>query len=318
MRLDDINGVNDLLCVRRNPEIDAEASHGLTRDEIAKIKSRGYEILERINEGQTRTAYLVRYKSGKVSKLRVLKIPKGEVSPDSICTIINRSKRDLDLREVIVLNEVYHPNIAEVLDSFSIGGRTFNVEAYYEGSDLEQLVKRMGPLKDPERIRSIFSQLISAVKYLNLEEGILHRDIKPSNILVTRNGTVKLTDLQNAAKISEIKDRSMPTRGGTPYTHVELLNSLLTGRTSSASPETEMYAVGATLYYALTGENPFNYRIIPSEDGREIKIGNEVYHIKLKDREQEIKAISEERHERNLKAALKKVPKRYRNLVYRS
>ncbi|MBW2995882.1 protein kinase [Candidatus Woesearchaeota archaeon] len=289
----------------------------LSLGEKEELKRRGYEILHKLNEGQTREAYLAKYVSGNVSKLRVVKVPKKEVDPSSICTLINKSKRDVDLAEVIASGEIQHPYIAEILDSFNLNGRTVNVEAYHEGTDLEALVKSAGPIKDESRFDKIFTQAIEAFEYLNEEKRILHRDIKPSNIIITKSGDIKVTDLQNAAKIFGIDKLSMPTRGGTPYTHIDLLNALITGRETRASTRTEVYALGAAMFNVLTGEDPFGYKIVADENGKEIKIGKEIYRIKLKDGDKDLEEITNEYHEEKLKKIIKKVPKKYKDVIYR-
>lgn len=288
----------------------------LTPQEEQELKSRGYEVLHKLGEGQTREAYLARFNSGEVSKLRVVKIPKTEISPDSICTIINKSKRDVDLVEVHISNEIQHPNIVEVVDNFRLNDKTVNVEAYYEGTDLESRIKNMGPIQDETRFNDIFSQVISAMDYLNNEKNILHRDIKPSNILVTRQG-VKLSDLQNAARVRDIHEVSMPTRGGTPYTHPKLLNALILNEPASASKRTEVYALGGTMLYALTGKNPFGYGISSDPNGKPIQIDGKTYHIKLDSEGVNLEEITEKIHETKLKQALKNVPKKYKNLITR-
>ncbi|MFA7708373.1 MAG: protein kinase [Candidatus Pacearchaeota archaeon] len=290
--------------------------HALTSEDISELKNRGYEILQELGEGQTRIAYLARYSQGEVSKPRVVKIPKTEISPDSICTIINKHKRDVDLAEVHISNQIQHPNIVEVVDNFKLRGKTVNVETYYEGESLEDRVKTTGVIKDHERFTNIFSQIINAVRYLNEEKYILHRDIKPSNINITRNG-VKLSDLQNAARIRDISEISMPTRGGTAYTHPTLLNALVLGKNACASERTEVYALGGTMLYALTGINPFNYGISSDENGKPLKVGDKIYKIKLTSGGTSLEEITSQTHEAQLRWTLKLVPGKYKNLIHK-
>ncbi len=294
-----------------------QEKNGLTEEEVQELTARGYEILHKLGEGQTREAYLARYSAGKVNKLRVLKIPKTAVSPDSICTLINKSKRDLDLAEVRVSNEVQHPNIVEVVDNFRLDGKTINAEAYYDGTDLETHVKTTGPLKDKQKVIKIFGQVVSALEYLNNERFILHRDIKPSNIIITRLGDVKISDLQNASKIRNIHEISMPTRGGTPYTHPKLLNALVSKNPARATRRTEVYAFGGTLLYTLTGKNPFDYAISSDPNGKPIEINGKIYRIKLTNEKTKLEEITRESHEKALKNTMKKVPKEWKNLIYR-
>ncbi len=294
-----------------------EQENGLTEEETRILKERGYEILHKLGEGQTREAYLARYSAGEVSKLRVLKIPKTEIDPDSICTLINKSKRDGDIAEVNVSNEIQHPNIVEVVDNFRLDGKTVNAEAYYEGTDLEAHIQTTGPLKDKKRVIKIFGQVVRALQYLNDEQFILHRDIKPSNIIITRSGNVKISDLQNAARRTEIHENIMPTRGGTPYTHPSLLNALVSGHPSKATCRTEVYALGGTFLYSLTGKTPLQYKICSDIAGKSIRINGKLYRVQLNEGEKFLEEITEEIHEKNLKKALNKVPKEWKKLIYR-
>jgi len=105
----------------------------LSQQELDLLGSRGYTVLEKIGEGQTRDVYLVQYKQGRVNKLRVMKASKLETDPTSICTTINKRKRDLDLAEVQTSNSIQHPNISETVDNVSTNIRTFNFETYHGG-----------------------------------------------------------------------------------------------------------------------------------------------------------------------------------------
>ena len=289
----------------------------LSACEQAELNSRGYEILKKLGQGKTREVYLARYSQGPVSKLRTVKISRLEVDSDSIATRINKAKRDVDLAEVYASNQIQHPYIAEVVDSFRVQGRTVNVEGYYPGTDLEHLVKEEGPITDNERFQDIFSKVLSAVEYLHTEAGLLHRDIKPLNILVTERGNVLLADLQNAIQMDVVRPEALPVRGGTAYTHPDLLNALVTGKPAAASVRTDLYAVGATMYYALTGSSPFEYRIAEDPKGRELRLDESVLRVGLFYGNEPLKSVTPSHHERRLTSALDQMPRRYRVVLQR-
>ncbi len=226
---------------------------GLSCEDSKEIANRGYEVIEEIGEGHTRKAFRVRLNRGNVSRKAVMKVPLKEVDTSSVCTIINKSKGNLDIKEVNVTNELVHPNIIRVLDSFQLSdGRTVNVEDDIQGTDLETLVRTTGAIRDQKVLDRISSQLFDAVGYAH-NKGILHRDIKPSNFYLQKDGRGMLGDWQTAAKVRNIEDTIMPTRGGTQYTSPSLLNAVLTGRATCATPSTDVYSTAATLYYAITG-----------------------------------------------------------------
>lgn len=295
--------------------------NALSEEDISFLKSRGYHLVrpQPIGEGNTRTVYLAQFKAGDVQRLHALKVQKKEVDPNSITTLINRSKKDLDLTEAQVSNNLAHPYIAEVSDSFSLpSGLRANAEKYQEGIDLETLVKTAGPIRDEERFRKIRKQLTEAITYLHEDKHVAHRDLKPSNILVNKEGDVKVTDLQNAADTWKINDGIMPTRGGTPYTHPSLINALLTGTPVRSERQTDIYALGATLFFALTGEQLMPYSLVQGNGhGKVIQIGNEQYKVELSDGIHPLDKIVDQEHESRLKSSIRKAPKKYRDLIYR-
>ncbi|MCD4666656.1 protein kinase [archaeon] len=300
---------NLLTCLNEEPNFEKKVRNFL--------KGEGYGILQQLGEGNTRTTYLTRYRSGGIDKSRVVKIPKSELGT-SVCTKINLSKGDPNKSEVKTSNQINHPNVVQILDSFDIEGQTINVEEYFQAQDLESLVKAGGSITDEEKFEGIFKQAIEGLDYLNWTESILHRDIKPGNILVNSSGLAKITDLQNSKKINNIEDLCLPTRGGTPYTHPDLLESLVSGEQSSANRRTEAYALGATMFYALTGEDPFDYKIEFDDKGRELDLedGTSI-RVGLKVSGNSSKLIDKKEHERKLKKNLKKIPKKYRKVIHK-
>ncbi len=289
----------------------------LSKYELKQLKRRGYEVLQELGEGQTRNAYLAKYTRGDVKRLRVVKISKREVDPESVRTQMNLDRKDLDLAEVKASNEIKHPNIISVVDNFRLNGRTVNVEDYYEGTDLETTIRQTGPLTNKSRAVNIARQISSAVDYLNNDRCILHRDIKPSNVVLTRSGQVMLGDLQTAARIQDIKNASIPTFGGAKHTHPYLLSALITGDPAEATRRTEVYSFGTTLWHMLTGEDAFDYKLTSDPGGRVVEWEGEVYRFKLTDGEKVLEHVSKDEHESRLKAGLKKVPSEWRKLVYR-
>lgn len=292
---------------------------GLSCEDSGEISNRGYEVIEEIGEGHTRKAFRVRLNRGNVSRKAVMKVPLKEVDTSSVCTIINKSKGNLDIKEVNVTNELVHPNIIRVLDSFQLSdGRTVNVEDDIQGTDLETLVRTTGAIRDQKVLDRISSQLFDAVGYAH-NKSILHRDIKPSNFYLQKDGRGMLGDWQTAAKVHNIEDTIMPTRGGTQYTSPSLLNAVLTGRATCATPSTDVYSTAATLYYAITGEDAFKYKIVQDESGKDLRVGDKTLKIKLKDDSGESEdQISPKKHKENVKKAVSKLPRRYRSFFKRA
>ncbi len=291
----------------------------ISPEDLQILKSRGYELGREVGEGEgaTRRAFVSTRNSGNLRLEGVLLMPKADEQLTSLNARINRKKANRDLNEALISGKLKHPAIVRVLDSFQLhDGKTANFEDHIKGWSLNTFLRRAGPLTDNEKLRSIFLPVLDGMAYAH-NQGILHRDLTPNNIVVLERGDgAVITDWQNAADIRDIRNLPVPSRGGTKETYPSLLNSLITGDFSSASKRTDAYALGATLYKAITGEDAFHYHISDNGKGRAIKIGDRTVSLGLQDGDKELKTITSESHERNLKTALKKVPKRFRKVLY--
>lgn len=295
------------------------------------LASRGYTIIKEIgvDEGATRRAFVARRKIDNLDLEGILKIPREADEITSINAKINGAKRNLNLQEAMIGGKLRHPGIARIQDSFQMpDGRTVNFEDKIDGWSLSTFLQKAGPVKDKSKLDQIFSPVISALVYAHegqfgpeqdyyIKNGILHRDITPKNIIIPTEGNAGgvLTDWQNAAFRADIEALSLPTRGGTKYTHPELLNALMTGDRTRSTERTEVYSLGATMYEAVTGEKAFDYLVVETPQGKEIEVNGETMRLGLKDGSSLVETITPEMHKSNLKKARqvmkeKKVPKK--------
>jgi len=284
----------------------------------ALLKSRGYTLGRRLGDGEGHTAdvFEAEYRSGSLCQTRVVKIPKSEIDPASVTTLINLSKGDLDERAILAQNKISHPNIIQNYDAFKLGERTITVEENFDALSLELLVRMGGPITDPLRFERIFTQVISGLSHLHSVEGLLHRDIKPSNILINRhNNHVKVCDLQNVGVLDEIpRDVILPTRGGTAYTEPSILNALMEGNPIRYDLASELYALGATMYYVLTGEK-LNQVTLKPGPGRKIQVGEAELQVMLEKDGHAVKEIDLAAHQKELERKIKNVPSGYRKML---
>ena len=127
----------------------------------------------------------------------------------------------------------------------------FLVTEYVPGEDLRKLVRRQGPLT-MRQAANVFRQVALGLAHAH-EAGLIHRDIKPGNILVTPDGVAKLSDL-GLAGYAGIQDESQKGRivGTADYLSPEQIRS-----PHMISPVSDIYSMGCTLYYAVTGKVPF-------------------------------------------------------------
>jgi tRNA A-37 threonylcarbamoyl transferase component Bud32 len=154
-------------------------------------------------------------------------------------------------REAMVLARLIHPNLVRVTDFFEEGGNAYLVMDFVEGQSLADLIAARGPLPEAQ-VLDWARQLLDALAYCH-SQGVIHRDIKPQNIIIRSDGRPVLVDF-GLVKLWDPRDPRTRTvvRGmGTPeYAPPEQWGA---GHTD---PRSDLYSLGATLYYALTGQAP--------------------------------------------------------------
>lgn len=153
------------------------------------------------------------------------------------------------VNEARTLAGLRHASIVEVIDIFDENNTSYMVMPFIEGRSLQAIVEKEGPLTYPEAV-NYMAQITDAVGYIH-ERHILHRDIKPDNIMITADYKAILIDFGSAREFVEDKTQaqtSMLTHG---YAPTEQYTT-----TSRKGSYTDIYAIGATLYFILTGKVP--------------------------------------------------------------
>ncbi|MCX7683449.1 MAG: serine/threonine protein kinase [Anaerolineae bacterium] len=163
-------------------------------------------------------------------------------------------------QEAQVLARLVHPHLVRVIDFFEEGENSYLVMDFVEGEGLDRRIAREGPL--PEALVVGWTlQLLDALAYCH-SQGVLHRDIKPQNVIITPHtgsmgagsravlvdfGLVKLWDPRNPYT------RTVMRGMGTPeYAPPEQYDTQM----AHTDPRSDIYALGATMYHALTGQAP--------------------------------------------------------------
>ncbi len=157
-------------------------------------------------------------------------------------------------REARAAARLRHPGIVAVHEVGSEQGRPYLVMDFVEGETLAALIEREGMLA-PRRAAEIVAAVAVALEHAH-GLGIVHRDVKPGNVLIDRAGRPLLADFGLAREI-ESEDRSLTMTGqllGTPhYCPPEQVR----GDTEAIGPRSDVFALGAVLYDAVTGAPPF-------------------------------------------------------------
>jgi len=204
----------------------------------------GYELLAKAGSGGMGAVY----KARQLSLDRVVAI---KVLPPELARDMNYVKRFK--REAKLAAKISHPNAVHVYDVGYEKGKHFIAMEYVPGLTMNEVLAK-GPLEE-QRALEIVRQVASALGEAH-RRNIIHRDIKPGNILLTREGTAKVSDLGLAKDIASTSEASLTVSG------------LVTGTPNYMSPEqccgdrdidhrTDIYSLGITLYRMITGTEPF-------------------------------------------------------------
>ncbi|NGN95342.1 serine/threonine protein kinase [Nocardioides sp. KC13] len=152
-------------------------------------------------------------------------------------------------REARLAARLVHPNVVAVFDLVRDDDKPWLVMEYVEGKTLAHMVRDDGALSVEDAARLI-GQIASALRAAHAA-GIVHRDVKPANIVVGRAERAKLTDFGIARGVDSQTTQTGQVTGSPAYLAPEIATG---GR---ATPASDMWSLGATLFQALTGEPPY-------------------------------------------------------------
>lgn len=152
--------------------------------------------------------------------------------------------------ETEILKNLKHPCIPRVIDVFHEGGKAFIVEDYIEGDNIETIVSRTGSMK-AEKVCEIALQLCDIIGYLHsLNPPVIYRDLKPSNIMLTPDRKIMLIDFSISRLYKSNRESDTVAIGSKGYAAPEQYGTAQSGK------QTDIYGLGATMYYMLTGQTP--------------------------------------------------------------
>ena len=146
-----------------------------------------------------------------------------------------------------------HPNavtLHDVIPASPADDAVYLIMEYVDGATLAQVIEREGPLSEPRAV-GIALQMLSILDAARAL-GIVHRDIKPANIMITAAGQVKLADFGIAHMVGGTRLTGSGVIGTPAYMAPEQLQGL------DITPAVDLWALGATLYSAVAGRNPFD------------------------------------------------------------
>ena len=155
-------------------------------------------------------------------------------------------------REIRLQAKLDHPNLVRAYDAGHDGNVYYLVVEYVPGTDLRRLVRTQGKL-DMQQAATVIMQAAHGLHHAHMR-GLIHRDVKPGNLLVTPEGHTKVSDLGLAGFMDEGKadPRAGKIVGTADYISPEVFRS-----PDNVTPLSDIYSLGCSLYYAVTGKVPY-------------------------------------------------------------
>lgn len=153
------------------------------------------------------------------------------------------------IREARQIAQFDHENIIKVYEYFECNGTAYFAMEYVSGMSLQELVKINGPLAG-KQATDVINSLLSAVAELH-ERGVIHRDIKPANVMISDRWRVVLIDFGTARTFDDgrtVSTVAMVSGGYSPWEQY--------GESGQLTKQSDIYAIGATMYFLLTGKKP--------------------------------------------------------------
>jgi serine/threonine protein kinase len=204
-----------------------------------------YRIVNAIGQGGMGHVFKAEHKLlGRIEAIKVL--PKTKSTPEAVAAF---------QREIRAQAQLDHPNLVRVSYADYEGETYFFVTEYVPGTDLRRLVRKNGPLPYPIAA-TIISQAAAGLHYAH-RRGLVHRDVKPGNLLVTPDGRTKITDLGLAWFLMEELEGGKPTGRPSLVGTADYLAPETIREPDKILPVSDVYSLGCTLYYAVTGKVPF-------------------------------------------------------------
>jgi serine/threonine protein kinase len=204
-----------------------------------------YEILSELGRGGMGVVYKARQKSlNREVAVKVLR--PGDIH---FADMLKRFER-----ESKALAKLRHPHIVSVYEVGRAGQNVYFSMDFVEGSSFAEQLSRSGPL-NPSYAVNLLRQLCSAIVYIH-SKGLIHRDLKPANILLDETGHVFVVDFGLAREINNTERLTLT--GNILGTPAYMSPEQARGDKEGMGEASDVYALGAILYEALTNKRPFS------------------------------------------------------------
>ena len=213
------------------------------------LLSSRYRIQSVLGQGGMGAVYLAEMEALGGKKVAVKEMELKGFSREELAQAVQQFNK-----EASFLANLDHPNLVPVTDFFIEGEKHYLVMAYVKGETLQQRLKRFGRPFNWEQVKEWAEPLVEVLNYLHTQNPpILFRDLKPSNITIEESGRLRLIDF-GIARTAQAGDRTSTFLQGTGTSGFSPIEQY--GGGQSTDQRSDIYALGATLYYLLTGKIP--------------------------------------------------------------
>ena len=204
-----------------------------------------YKLLDELESTATSRVYLAEHTD--MDRRVALKTLPRQQNSDTAAT------RDFQ-QTVAAISSLNHPNINHIYDVDQADGNYYLIMEHSQGRTLQEIVDSDGPL-DFAAAAEYVRQAAMGLKHAH-RNGIVHRDVQPANLIVTPDGVLKIRDM-GLQGLADGGTRSSADFEGLRPEMVDYLAPDLLKEQNGVEPAVDMYALGCTLYFLLTGRPPF-------------------------------------------------------------
>ncbi len=209
---------------------------------IGTVIANRYEIIEEVGKGGMAVVY--KAKCLVLNRYVALKVLRQEFKEDT--DFIHRFKV-----EAQSAGSLSHPNIVSIYDVCQSDGVDYIVMEYVEGVTLKEYIEKRGVIPWKEAV-DYAAQICAGLEHAH-KKGIIHKDIKPHNVIITREGTLKITDFG----IAKVMSTSTIATGGAQAMGSVHYFSPEQARGGYTDAKTDIYSLGVLMYEMVTGRLPF-------------------------------------------------------------
>jgi WD40 repeat protein len=220
-----------------------------TTDRPGRVVPEGYELLGELGRGGMGVVYKARQQA--LNRLVALKMIL--VGAHASGTAVDRF-----LGEAAAIASLDHPHIVQVFEFGRLDDVPFFSLEFCPGGSLD---RKLGGTPLPAREAARLTLLVAQAMQYAHEHGIVHRDLKPANILLTEEGSPKVSDFGLAKRLDE--ESGVTPTGALMGTPSYMAPEQAEGRTREVGPLADVWALGAILYECLTGRPPFKGATYP-------------------------------------------------------